>query len=173
MRSLFKKAPSKRRWWRGWSPLGVLLSYGDRSVGDWVEAPLFDAYVTQMADDGLLVETEDGYLLSWDALYEAMRSPAYGELPVFLAIPPRTHAQMVLRSRNALSDADFSISVAGWQEAGRAPFSPELIGSVMIRDSAVELMRAEQWGLFKEVVGFSGRSAERGQDLYHRQQWGG
>ena len=42
-----------------------------------VETPVIDAYVTQMSDDGHLVETDDGYLLSWDALYETMRSPAY------------------------------------------------------------------------------------------------
>src|SRR3989442_1380068 len=68
MPSLFKKSTKTTpRWWRGWSPLGVLLSRSDSRVGNWVEAPLLDAYVTQMSDDGHLVETEVGYLLSWDA----------------------------------------------------------------------------------------------------------
>src|SRR5436189_2981868 len=112
MFSLFKRSShtTQRPWRRTWSPIGLALDRKDTGDGNRVEVSLTDGYVTQMFDDGHLLETGDGYFLSWDALYETLRSPAYVQLPELLAIPPETQAQIALRSRNSLTDPDFSIS---------------------------------------------------------------
>jgi SNF2-related domain/Restriction endonuclease/Helicase conserved C-terminal domain len=162
----------KRPWRQSCSSVGLLLSRNADGHGNQVEVSLTDGYVTQLFDDGYLLETGDGYLLSWDALYEALHSPAYVELPALLAIPAQTQARLVLRSRNSLTDSTFSIFIDGWQDKGGVPFLPELVGPVMTHGNVVELMRPEQWRLFKAVVEFSRRSSEEHADLHHRQAWG-
>jgi len=174
MFTIFKKAGASRgavQWMGRWSQAGVVLSReGDQ--GTRVTNPLLDGYLTQLTDDGLATEDADGYTIGWDALYAALALAEYAALPEVLSLPRLTETRPVLQSRNSLTDADFSVAIAGWQGAEGRALDYEINGPVMSRDEQVELMRPEQWQLYKEVIGFAGRPDEERNDLAHRQAWG-
>ncbi|QUN31577.1 restriction endonuclease [Cupriavidus sp. KK10] len=172
---LFKrvKVAESTSWRRQFSPAGVVLTKGTAtSDGAAIESPLLGGYLTQLFDDGLAVETEDGFLLGWDAMYAALERSAFDALPDVLQLPAFTDARPVLRSSNSLTDRDFSIAMAGWYDADGAAFDGVLNGPLLSRDGHDALIRAEQWRLFKEVVAFSRRGEEDRGDLAHRQAWG-
>ncbi len=86
---LFKKAeaPPSKSWRRQWSPAGVVLTRGAaQTPGDVIDNPLLVGYLTQLEDDGLAVETDDGYLLGWDSLYMALGRSAYSGLRDLLTV---------------------------------------------------------------------------------------
>jgi hypothetical protein len=159
-------------WLRRWSPAGVVLSRGAGHGGVPLQDPMLGGFLTQLSDDGLSVETDDGYVLGWDALYAAMSQPAYAALPEVFSLPQATEARPLLRSSNSLTDNDFAVAISGWHGEDGTAFDWELMGPLMSRDDRTELMRPEQWSLFKEVVNFARRPAEEHNDLAHRQAWG-
>lgn len=161
-----------KQWCRCWSPVGVVLSRAE-SHGDFrIDSPLLEGFLTQLVDDGLMLETGDGYLLGWDALYQAVGRPVYAALPELLMLPPSTAARPLLQSRHSLTDREFSIVIAGWQSEDGRTFQSETTGPVLSLDGRVEMMRSEQWQLFKAVVAFARRPEEERDDLTHRQVWG-
>lgn len=174
MFSIFKrpKATESASWRRELSPIGVTVRRQASSVGEPVDSPLLSGYLTQLFDDGLAVETEDGYLLGWDAIYTALGRDSYDGLPTLLQLPAFTAARPVLRSSNSLADRNFSIAVTGWRGSDgaewRGPAEGPLVGQVDQR----ALMRPEHWALIKEVVTFSRRTEDERDDLTHRQAWG-
>lgn len=174
MFQLFKKSARSQAdlWTRNFSPAGVVLSRGTEKRGEHLHGSVVEGYLTQLADDGLAVETSDGYLLGWDELFAALDQPTYLALSETLALPPFTKFQPVLRSAESLTDDTFSISVAGWEGDGGAAFDWELVGPLIARDNSTELMRSEQWSLFKEIVAFARRPIDERNDLAHRQAWG-
>lgn len=174
MFTIFKKAGAAEgtaQWMRRWSPSGVVLTRGS-GPGVHVTSLLLDGYLTQLEDDGLATKIANEYVIGWDGLYEALALPAYATLPEILSLPRMTETRPDLRSSNSLTDADFSIAIAGWQGSEGRTLDYELIGPVISRDEQVELMRPEQWELFKEVIGFASRSDNERNDLVHRQAWG-
>lgn len=174
MFQLFKKigAAAGDEWMRRWSQAGVVVSRGSGQGGVHLRDPMVGGFLTQLADDGFAVETGDGFLVGWDALYAAMSLSAYGALPATLSLPPFTDARPSLRSSNSLTDEAFSIALSGWRGENGASRDFEIIGPLMTRDERSELMRPEQWALVKEVVAFSRRPLEEHNDLAHRQAWG-
>lgn len=174
MFQLFRRAgsPNAARWMRRWSSSGAELVRGGAVDGTHLQSPEVEGYLTQLADDGFSVNTEEGYLLGWDALYTAMSQPAYASLPEVLSLPPLTRATPALRSTGSLTDESFSIVVASWRQEGAGAFDCELVGPLMTIDNSIELMRPLQWSLFKEVVAFARRPPEEHNDLAHRQAWG-
>src|SRR5260370_33509891 len=130
MYQLFKKSGggTNAEWVRRWSLAGVLLSRGAGQGGAPLHDPMVGGYLTQLSDDGLAVETHDGYLLSWDALYAAMLQSAYAALPRVLSLPHVTEAKPSLRSRNSLTDEDFAVAISGWHGEDGAAFDWELMG---------------------------------------------
>ena len=88
-----------------------------------------------------------------------MSQPVYASLPDVLSVPRVTEAKPSLRSSNSLTDEDFSIAIAGWHSEDGATFDWTHMGPLMTRDDHAELMRPEQWNLFKEVDSFARRRA--------------
>ena len=174
MFKLFKRtgATADLSWSRRWSPAGVVIAHGSGEGGVPVEGPALAGFLTQLADDGLAIEAEDGYVIGWDSLYVALGQPAYAALPELISLPRITQARMTLRSSNSLIDTNFSVAVGGWLADDGASFDFDMIGPVLTRDGHTELMQPEQWRLFREVVAFARRPAEDRNDLAHRQAWG-
>ncbi|MDO8450342.1 MAG: SNF2-related protein [Rhodoferax sp.] len=174
MFKLFKKSgePSGNHWVRSWSASGVHLSRGESSCGLHIESPLVDGFMTQLADDGHAVETADGYIVDWDSLYSALEEPANGALAGLLSLPHLTQSRPALRSRNSLTDTDFSVAISGWSDDTGGSSQWELVGPLMTSGDKVELMRPAQWVLFKEVVAFAKRRPDQRDNLTHRQAWG-
>jgi len=170
---MFKKSiqPFEKTWRRRWTQQGIVLACSED--GNVLIEPLLPGCLAQLQDDGHAVETADGLLIGWDALFEAIREPGYADLPQVLELPPFTNARPILQSSNALTDESFSIAFAGWQTGVGVRHDLHAIGAVLTRDgNTVELMRPEQWNLAKEVIGFARRPADQRDDLSHRQAWG-
>jgi hypothetical protein len=158
-------------WWSALSDEGVLINRA--GAGSPITSALVQGFLAQLIDDGLGVEREpDEYLITWDALYKAMETPGYEALSESLHLPPLTQAVIYLQSRNSLTDLDFSVFVSEWRFAGSRNRHTAVVGATLRCDGDVELMRPEQWELFKEIVKFSRRSDGQRNDLYHRQAWG-
>ncbi len=172
MFKLFKKVtpPLAAGWSRSWAARGITLSKTASGVS--LTDPMLPAFLAQLQDDCYVIETADGLFVDWDSLFEAIQNPGYSELPQVLSLPPMTSMRPILRSSNSLTDNDFSIAIAGWQDADGRTRECEALGAVLRHDETVELMRPVQWQLFKEVVGFARRTTEERCDLSHRQAWG-
>lgn len=168
----FKKSKTvpTSEWFRSWTADGVTLSRNPS--GDALTDPMLPAYLAQLQDDGYALKKEGDFLIGWDSLYEAMQSPGYAELPQVLSLPPMTDARPILRSSNSLTDSNFSIAIAGWQDKSGATPDYQAVGAVLMRDEFAELMQPAQWQLFSEVVLFAKRQLDERGDLVHRQAWG-
>ncbi|UZR28135.1 SNF2-related protein [Methylococcus mesophilus] len=169
---LFKKAQATAdiSWHRRLSDQGVHV--GRTGSGAHLHSELLSGYLAQLVDDGLADQlAEDEVLIPWPAVYEAMRSPGYDELPAVLELPPFTDSEVTLQSRNSLIDHDFSIAVAAWR-SDKFRNQPDVIGAMLLRDERMELMRPEQWELFSEVRDFARRRQEQRDERLHRQAWG-
>lgn len=159
---------------RTWSKLGVsVVLVENGSHGVQIDLSQVQGFLAQLVDDQLALEVEFGLFISWDDLYRAIIRDEYAGLSEALVLPPWTTATMSLRSHRALSDVDFSIAVDGWRYANGMTFSGELLGPLLLGgDFATELMRPEQWILFKAVVLFARRLDDERDDLTHRSAWG-
>lgn len=149
-----------------------MISAAPLSGAQQISSPLFDSYAAQLADDGYLTVNESESTLGWDAYFSALEQAGYGDLPGLLGCPEGTRADIVLSSRHALTDPNFSIFVSGWQHQGQTAFLPDQIGAVITYGGRSELMRPAQWRLMSEVVAFSRRTSEQRTDGYQRQAWG-
>ncbi|MFM4875252.1 SNF2-related protein [Aeromonas veronii] len=169
----FKKALATPdvTWRRRLTEQGVLV--GQAGDGTHLSSELLPAYLAQLIDDGFASEEDSPeVLLPWASVYEALRSPGYDELSAVLELPPFTVSEVMLQSRNSLTDEDFSIAVSGWRSKVPRDEQPEVKGAMLVRDGLMELMRPEQWELFSEIVQFARRPlGQRGEQL-HRQSWG-
>lgn len=175
MFKLFKRAESDSAhgWRRHWSNAGIHVTPATSKAGGvTIDSPMVGGFLTQLADDGLAVESEDGYLLDWDSLYSALGDPAYGALRELLQLPKSTDARVALRSSQSLADRDFSIAIAGWQLPDGSALDVALTGAVLDDGNRQSMMTPQQWSLFKEVVSFARRSDAERDDLTHRQAWG-
>jgi|JI10StandDraft_1071094.scaffolds.fasta_scaffold12070_5 hypothetical protein len=159
--------------WRvSWTEAGLELRQREPSKGPRVTDTILVPFVSQLSDDGYLIERGDLLMIAWDAFYDATQLPAYADLAAVLQLPHTTDARISLRSRGALTDATFSIAVSGWIRADGRLASPELVGPVMTDGGLTEMMDRSQWQLFASVVDFSKRPAAQRHDGYQRQCWG-
>ena len=169
----FKKsqtAPTES-WYSQLSDIGVVIC---RSCeGTPLTGQMLPAYIAQLTDDGFATpEPNDKVSISWNSIYEALRSPGYDDLAEVLALPPFTSCEPALQSRNSLTDDDFSIAVSGWRSTHHVGEQHEVLGAILIRDEQTELMRPEHWELFSAVVAFSKRAPDQRNEKFHRQAWG-
>lgn len=170
---LFKKAKERdlASWGRLWSQAGVVLTRSPTAGGETIEDNLLEGYLTQLTDDGLAGQAEDGFLLDWDSLYAALELPDYVPLREILRLPPFTETRPALRSSHSLTDRDFAIALDGWHTDDGHEFRGGFTGPVMAAGPAEALMRPAQWELLKAVVMFSRRGEEERTDVANRQGW--
>ncbi|MDR3089162.1 MAG: restriction endonuclease [Desulfobulbaceae bacterium] len=155
----FGKKKSPESLWRRFSEEGVILDHGQK--GEKLKEPLLPAFLDQLVDEGLAQERQDGCIIFWSDLYEALAKEEYADLTKTLKLPPLTTRRPRLESRGALTDTDFAIFLTGWENR---------TGAVLSSGGQEELMSAEAWRLFVAAREFAKRS-ERG-ELFQRQSWG-
>lgn len=177
MFKLFKHAKarpaSEIRWTRQLSEVGVRLTSGSPiNDGVSIESPVLAGFLTQLVDDGFAIESAEGFLLGWDALYAAMSQPNYSDLHELLQLPAFAKIRPSLRSSNSLADPHFSIALAGWSREDGTQARFELMGPLLDDGRTQSLMSPAQWLLFKEVVAFARRADSEQDELFHRQAWG-
>lgn len=172
--SLFMKStPGEKQhlWQRALTEVGVALSpvAGD---GEPLRATGLGGVLRQMLDDGLAEESGDGFLLTWDRLFEALSMKEYVGLAEALELPALTTLRPMLSSRGALVDEDFAISLGPWIDADGQNVSPEYRGASLQIGSRPELMTRQQWELFKAVKCFAQRFPEQRTEQAQRLAWG-
>lgn len=168
---LFKKTSHSSTVWRQTlSSKGILIH--QTQEGRLLESPLLVGYLAQLIDDGMATEAEQSVEIPWDAVFTAMKRPDYAELTDVLRLPPFTTKRPILQSRNALTDEDFSILLAGWQDESGRTHDIKIDGPVLSGADGDELVKPEHWQLIKDVIVFSRRSPEARNDPEHRQAWG-
>ncbi|MVW72693.1 SNF2-related protein [Bordetella sp. 15P40C-2] len=168
---LFKKKNSSSiAWQRTLSANGVVVHQSQGAMR--LDSALLAGYLAQLVDDGLALESEQEVTIPWDAIFTALQRPDYEDLISVLALPSLTTMRPVLQSRNALTDENFSILLAGWQDQSGRTVDSKLVGPLLSRPGTDELVRPEHWPLLKEVFAFSKRPPEARHDLEHRQAWG-
>ena len=161
----------QKSWHRTLSDTGVVLSPSAGS-GEPIEATGLAAALRQMIDDGFAEQSEDGFLVSWDCIFELLSIPDYDGLSEALQLPAPTSLRPMLSSKGALVDEDFSISLGPWVDAEGKDVGPEYRGASLRLGSRSELMTTEQWELFKAVTSFSRRAPDQRVEQAHRLGWG-
>jgi Holliday junction resolvase len=171
MLKIFKRSDAyvNETWRQSWSAQGILLTRTGSGIP--LDDPLLSGYLAQLEDDGHAVETADGVFIGWDALYAALQDSGYSGLTQALALPPQTTSRPMLYSRGSLGDREFAISIGGWTDQRGVAIHFQTTGAILKNGSIVELMRPEQWRLFKEVVGFAKRSSDERNTLSHQAGW--
>jgi hypothetical protein len=168
-----RPAASQTQGWRcSWSEQGISIERVAEDGRRGGAVLSLDGLLTQLADEGLVIERDGNFLFAWEAFYAALESPDYGDLARLLGTPRLTEARIALRSQNSLTDQNFSISVSAWRDAAGRDLLPSLVGPVMKHDGVVELMRPKQWQLLNAVLAFSQRGTSERTDIYHRSSWG-
>lgn len=174
MFKLFKQVKTQdvATWKRYWSDEGIVLTRRMEGPGVVIEGNLVGGYLTQLADDELVTQAEDEFLMDWKSVYDILAHPDYGQLSDILGIPRFTEFRQYLRSSHSLTDREFAIAIDGWRVDGGREFQGTITGPVMSDGSTETLMRPAQWKLFNAVVAFSRRGEEERSDLVNRQGWG-
>jgi len=157
---------------RLWDKRGISVAMGLSSTGELLISPEAPGYLSQLVDDGLASESEQGIDIAWADLYTALERPEYAHLPDVLLLPRFTTASMALKSHRALTDSDFAIAVSGWRASDGTNFGGEAIGPILNWPSELEMMRPAQWAVLSEVISFARRSESERTDKAHRQAWG-
>ena len=170
--NFFKKtqAVTTDSWKRLLSTQGVVVQ---RAIdGALLTSDLLTAYLAQLIDDGFATQTiEDEFVISWESLFKALRSPGYSQLAVIFDLPPFTSCGQVLQSRNSLTDTNFSIAIS-WRSSAHHNELPKIIGAMLVWDEQTELMLPEHWELFSEVIEFARRPSDQCNEKAHRLAWG-
>lgn len=158
-------SPSDSKWFRSFSEAGVEINRDEQAGSALVKATLFAEFMTQLLDDGYAQLSEDGYVIDWDSLYQALARPDYSELATLLALPSFTERTPVLESSGSLSNPGFSIAIAGWPSAHGKTESLSATGA-LLQATPPELVRPEHWALLQEVRTFARRMQH--DDTYNR-----
>ncbi|MCW2486532.1 restriction endonuclease [Candidatus Symbiopectobacterium sp. NZEC127] len=167
----FKKANSASTTWRRTlSAKGILVHQAQG--GFPLESALLAGYLAQLIDDGLATEAGQNVEIPWDSAFTALQSSDYFDLTDVFALPSFTTKRPILQSRNALTDENFSIFMAGWQDECGRTYDIKADGPLLSNSGNHELVRPEHWRLIKEVIAFSRRPQEARHDTGHRQAWG-
>lgn len=116
-----------------------------------------DFYWESLVDEELAYQSDDGYVLPWEALFEIQQDPEHDSVIGLLSLPVASELYPVIRSENGLSDKDFQIILDGWCDKNRIKFK----GSVK-REGAIVSIAGEEyllsdsvWKLVEQIKAFS------------------
>lgn len=137
---------------------GVLLLFDIRHPDALaLTAPEVVGLVQQLAGDGRVIETQDGLLLSWPAVYELTASRD-GDIELgLLGLPPVRWLVPCLRSDGTLTSPDFSIGIDGWRDEDNNPIGDVMLsgGLATWRNSAA-LIPAKSYRVVQKIREFHG-----------------
>jgi hypothetical protein len=132
-----------------------------------------EAFLHQLEDEAYAQRRADGYLISWDAIYDLFQHRDYAPSLPLLHIPAVRSYSPVLQSRNSLADQTFSISIAAWRDEGGQRVDPvQLTGPVFRSGEEVNLLPQPVWQLVRRVSAFSMRDQNYRTADAHRRAWG-
>ena len=131
------------------------------------------ALLVQLEDEGLAEAGETGWIVSWPAIYALQRLPSYRDALPLLELPPTGEVAPVLESRGSLTDRDFIIAIAGWQDASGNPMTIERLAGALVASAGQHALLPESsWALTERVVQFLQRADDQRDDVSQRRAWG-
>jgi hypothetical protein len=84
------------------------------------------AYLKQLDEEGFITPLVEDWLLPWEQVYEILGTPEHQASVALLALPAVTAIVPVLASTGSLADADFKVTIQGWEspDGPRHPAAP-------------------------------------------------
>lgn len=128
----------------------------------------------QLLTDGLVLEHEGGYLMSWSSFYALAELEGDDQIYSLLGLPrPSSELKPVLGSSGSLSDADFKISIMAWIRSStreHVTVSNRVGGAINIAEEW-SILSFQIWRLCELVKSFAARSAEEKSQAFNQAQW--
>ncbi|MEI7968365.1 MAG: SNF2-related protein [Betaproteobacteria bacterium] len=164
--------PSSPRWYAKESEAGLLVTRISDDARPLEHTLILDGWLSQLEDDGFACPIENGFLVSWDALYELHDHREHAQALVMLSLPPVTEATPILSSRGSLDDEAFSISIDGWRADAQRLADVELIGPVLVHEGHRSLLPRAAWSMVQDILAFARRPTSPRNGQAHRLAWG-
>ncbi|MGA4438872.1 DEAD/DEAH box helicase [Psychrobacter pocilloporae] len=119
-----------------------------------------DFYWESLADEELAYQSDDGYVLPWEALFEIQQDPEHtidSNAIEWLNLPPSSELYPVIRSEKGLSDKDFQIILDGWCDKNKIKFkgSVKREGAIVSIAGKEYLLNESAWKLVEKIKAFS------------------
>jgi len=134
--------------------IGLKHSYSSESKID------ADFYWESLVDEELAYQSDDGYVLPWEALFEIQQDPEHtidSNAIEWLNLPLSNDLYPIIRSENGISDSDFQIILDGWCDNNKVKFkgSVKRTGAIITLAGEEYLLSEATWKLLEKIKGFS------------------
>lgn len=155
-----------------WAVLTEGLAFA-RPIGNAPIARQRSALLAQLEDEALVEASDSGWNLPWSSIYTLFRLNTYVDALPLLALPPVATVFPVLASRGSLTDPEFVISIAGWNDQNGQPIElRRQPGPLVSMGGQLALLSEPAWKLTERVIGFLQRRPEDRNDQAQRREWG-
>lgn len=119
-----------------------------------------DFYWGSLADEELAYQSDDGYVLPWEALFEIQQDLEHtvdSNAIEWLNLPPSSNLYPVIRSENGISDKNFQIILDGWCDKSKVKFkgSVKREGAILSIAGEEYLLNESVWKLVEKIKAFS------------------
>lgn len=159
-------------WYAKESEAGLLVVRTPDDARPLEQTPMLDRWLSQLEDDGLACQTDNGFLVTWDALYALQAHREHVQALTMLSLPQVIEATPALRSSGSLEDETFSISIEGWRVGAHRLTDAELIGPVLVHEGQRSLLSQAAWSMVQDIRAFARRPAALKTGQAHRLAWG-
>lgn len=134
--------------------IGLKHSYSSESKID------ADFYWESLADEELAYQSDDDYVLPWEALFEIQQDPEHtidSNAIEWLNLPLSNDLYPIIRSENGISDSDFQIILDGWCDNNKVKFkgSVKRTGAIITLAGEEYLLSEATWKLLEKIKEFS------------------
>ncbi|MEN8626073.1 DEAD/DEAH box helicase [Psychrobacter proteolyticus] len=134
--------------------IGLKHSYSSESKID------ADFYWESLVDEELAYQSDDGYVLPWEAIFEIQQDPEHtidSNAIEWLNLPLSNDLCPIIRSENGISDSDFQIILDGWCDNNKVKFkgSVKRTGAIITLAGEEYLLSEATWKLLEKIKGFS------------------
>ncbi|MEK6750350.1 MAG: SNF2-related protein [Pseudomonadota bacterium] len=147
---------------------------------DWLNAPYSYsaqsdqmALLAQLAEEGFAEPDGDALCLPWDSLYQLLAIEDYRDSFSLLGLPPLEVWRPKLESRGGLTDAGFSIILAGWVDSNNCPVqgNADIKGAVLKCGQREILLPEAAWKTVRALGEFHRRPQEQCNADSNRRVW--
>ncbi|WP_028453007.1 type I Zorya anti-phage system protein ZorD [Chitinilyticum aquatile] len=110
-------------------------------------------YLEQLDEEGLLVSMQDSAFLPWEEYFQLLHEEEHRSSLYLLNVLPQLAITPVLVSQGSLSDADFRVSIKGWELGDGTQMSGSLqrIGAFVCEAETTGVMPEASWRVLNAV----------------------
>ena len=127
----------------------------------------------QLESDGLVTESDTGFISSWHDIYAIVNHPEYSQVCSDIQIPELILASPALESIGTLTDKDFGVSISGWTDFDGVPLRIDIKdGPIIDIDGKYKLIPEPSWEVVLAVNELWQRPEDERNDISNRKRWG-